>query len=544
MEIRIKTGLLVSAALATCLAAMPAAAQSNPCSGFALGSSYRPTLPVRFQASGAIDSQITANCQAWQMFVYLNWQAQTGRQQPDTTVSFSQFGVLSGTAATVWQSYAIDLNVFNPSAGPQATPPPLVLKATSKFGLATVSGIDQASGPVWLTNQRGQLTYYDVRINQAEVDFIQQAMYLQVSQTVRVPMPLTASFNQYLCATARPAGSNAGFRLPMGYGNDTDCLGNAAKFGDDTGAIELKAAWTELPADGSLNYRYLTSQATITDPFGVTRTNVTVGLVGLHIIRRLPGASQMLWSTFEQVDNSPDQSVSSGAGVTPPNLPANTNRRPSPGYTYYNPQCNPQTDIYQCQANKAPGTPCAQGQLPTPSSPCYPYSAPQQVVRTTPVNADANRVNAYVWGALAPASVFNYYRLIDVQWPSNPAPQLTAGATVAGTGQGQSAYPTNMVPTLAVLNSNTRIIANTTMETYVQAGSGANVQGTCMDCHASAGISTLFNSGLAAGQTIANGRLRVLTSAPRSSSDAAATPVNPANLASSFSFIFSTDAPR
>jgi hypothetical protein len=115
-------------------------------------------------------------------------------------------------------------------------------------------------------------------MNPNEVDFVMRGLPNQ---------PLTDMAAQFNCATLAPSGSQAGFRLPMGYGNDTDCLGNRMVFGDGTGTIELKAAWLILPPNDPNKSRYLTAQAQVTDPNGVTSTQ-TVGLVGLHIIRRMP----------------------------------------------------------------------------------------------------------------------------------------------------------------------------------------------------------------------------------------------------------------
>ncbi len=458
-----------------------ALAQNTIACPFSLAS---PSLPSQFVVSGAVDVQITADCAAWQQFVYLNWQAASGQTVPDPAVPASQFGILPAGAATVWQSYVPSNSLFQPvSPAERQTPPPLMLKAISKYGNITISGIDQASGPVWLTGQNQNLTYYDVRSNPNEVAYI---------STVSAG-PLNTASAQLACVNAVPAGqTTGGFRLPMGYKNDTDCNGTPATYGDDTGTIELKAAWLVLTAGNPNNSRYLTAQAQVTDPFGVT-TQQTVGLVGLHIIRRLPGASQMLWSTFEQVDNSPDYNLTTKT-ASDPRTATGAPRNARSSYAYFNAACDPSKDtVYQCVVNAQPGAPCPTSAGRTSTDPtCYPYSAPQQVGRTTPLEFRADGINAWIWSQIPQNSVFQYYRLIDVQWPNNPQPPLLSGALTAGVQVGSTTvpYPTNMVPNLYVNDPNTRVIANTTMETYVQAGAGA-ATGTCMDCHASAGISAL-----------------------------------------------------
>ncbi len=474
-----------------------------------------PSLPNLFATGNEAPGQQVANCIAWQQFIYLNWQAKPGGVVPDTSVRLSQFGVQPLAQPPVWQTYLPATTVMSGNvSGPGNTGnrPPLVLQAINKYGF---SGINQASGAVWLTSQAGNLTYYDVRMNPNEVDFVQRALPGQ---------PLNGMAAQFNCATLAPSGSQAGFRLPMGYGNDTDCLGNRMVFGDGTGTIELKAAWLILPPNDPNKSRYLTAQAQVTDPNGVTSTQ-TVGLVGLHIIRRMPGASQMVWSTFEQIDNSPNYNLTTRLASDPrPATGAPRNARSS--YTYFNPTCTEANDpVYKCQVNIAPTAACT---APNTPAGCAPYNAPQQIGRTTPLENYANAVNAWVWRQLPQASVFQYYRLIDVQWPTFPKPpQLTAGQLVPLAQNNQPPIPNNMVPNLVSLAPNTRVIANTTMETYAQRGSPAAQGGpaTCMDCHAFANIAAR-----ATDQQHGAALQRAIRRPP---------PLQPKDYLSSYSFIFS-----
>lgn len=536
---RLARNISLTAALFSLSGLIPisAHAQSSIACPFSLS---HPSLPDQFAVSGAIDNQTTADCAAWQQFVYLNWQAVSGQTVPDTKVTASQFGLLPSGSTTVWQSYTPSNSLFQPSTpADRQTPPPLVLKAISKYGNIIINGIDQASGAVWLTGQNQNLTYYDVRSNPNEVAYI---------STVSAG-PLNNAAAQLACVNAVTAGqAKGGFRLPMGYKNDSDCNGNSATYGDDTGTIELKAAWLILTPGNPSNARYLTAQAQVTDPYGVT-TEQTVGLVGLHIIRRLPGASQMLWSTFEQVDNSPDYNLTTKT-ASDPRTATGAPRNARIDYAYFNAACDPTKDtIYQCVVNSQPAAPCPTSAGRTSTNPtCYPYNAPQQVGRTTPLEFHANGVNAWIWSQIPQNSVFQYYRLIDVQWPNTPQPPLLSGALTAGVQVGSTTvpYPTNMVPNLYVNDPNTRVIANTTMETYVQAGAG-QATGTCMDCHASAGISALTPGSGALQATLSRKRIgnRFFTVAPFAS---VTTPTPGTTLQitipqgdylSSFSFIFS-----
>lgn len=432
----------------------------NPCTGFGTNPvSLTAQLPSSFSSR----VQTNANCTAWQQFIYANWAADPNNPgYPNTKVPASDFGNPTKSDLTVWESFLQSSEVFTDSPtnalARSSKKRPLVLQQVSKTGALDLSAIGQASGE-WLTDQRGNLVYYDIRLNPDEVDYIYNAN----------PTGKNLTWAQGQLACAQGLG---GLRLPSGYGDDITCDGKTRTFGGNVGAMEIKAAWIKLPEDGSLNYRYLTSQAVLVEPgaddIAVQQSNtVTVGLVGLHIIRHLPGASQMLWSTFEQVDNAPD----AGTGMV--NLPPNPNRKPQSSYTFFNPDCDPEQDIYyQCKPNWTPDmkaqTPCETESPRNPAN-CIPYSAPAQVNRVTPVVSTSNDVNAYVWSLLSADSVFNYYRLIDVQWPNNSTSVKAGSTTPLTTG--------DITP-----SDSTRIVANTTLETYVQS------KDSCMDCHKYASI--------------------------------------------------------
>lgn len=301
-----------------------------------------------------------------------------------------------------------------------------------------------------------------------------------------------------------------GFNMPQGSQPgwvDTDCAGNIKHYGDGVGAMEIKAAWTPLPADGSLNHRYKTAQAQIQDPVTKQMRSVTVGLVGLQIARKRFPRAQWTWATFEHIDNTPDEAADGGWAA--PTLPANANQQPSPGFTFFNPNCDAATNAYRCVHN-APPTRC---DPPTSTVACQPYNAPMQITRLRPVDDTANRVTAWFWSLLPANSVFNYYRLIDVQWPNNRQ-------AIVAPGQRVPADKGN--PTPAGISGGTQqIVANTTMESFQQD------KNACMDCHAFASIAQPASL-----QTNAGG-LRQPN--PRST---------PAPYASDFSFLFVTETKR
>ncbi len=161
----------------------------------------------------------------------------------------------------------------------------------------------------------------------------------------------------------------------------------------EAGSVHVKAAWKILNLDGpgqrDDKSRFYTAQALIYTPGTPSAFLATVGLVGLHIAHKTVGRPEWIWSTFEQVDNAPD-----------------VNGDPKqPRYSFNNPNCSAQ----QCPPN----------QQVTMTS-----DAPVQVVRTTPIPAETQALNAQWQAALRawnPKNVWQYYQLVSTQWPADPA---------------------------------------------------------------------------------------------------------------------------
>jgi hypothetical protein len=453
-----RAALLLAAGFAALAAGGVLAQAPAPKSTWHIGTTYcskmavAATMPTDFVPGGSVDFQLDADCYAWMEFFYLNWRAAAGQiGVPDPSASPAQFGApatsRAGIYPTVWESYHSADGLFASTAlrlrgAPPSRPGVKVLAATSEFLGAEVHfrGIQEASGG-WLTDRRGNLTYYEVHVDNDEYGYI-------------VGNGLTHARNQVACANGP-----AGFSLPHGAGTTTAvdyaCSGKPARYGMNFGAIEIKAAWIELP-DPATWPNYKISLADIYAPRKPVRHNVVIGLVGLHVIHKTPSAQQMVWATFEHVDNDP-VAVPSGSPTPTP---------PPRGWTFYRNDCNPATDHYQCVPNTSP-RPC-----PT-VGPCQdPYNAPIQVVRTTPIDPFSEEINTSAYRLMTNAndarSVFKHYRLVQVLWPGTPvavpSPRATVPLSDAGT-----------IPTGPV--------ANTTLETYVQGS-------RCFDCHKYATVAT------------------------------------------------------
>ena len=389
---------------------------------------------------------------AWQQFVAMNWPP-AGAGQPGP----GPIGQ-NGDNDTVWETYLSTGQVFQPGAKappPWGTPEPIpAFCPKPPTGLATqrlklmsliAKGDVQdeffesfTSSPLFDVN--GRYTRYEVRINQDEYKKIVQGggqgpWYIPANQVAPIVLP---------------AGDNL-----------TGAIG----------AVEIKASWRQINA--SERGRYHSAYAYITyapDP----KTNLDtkcvgpqlMGMVGLHIAHKTTTFPQWAWATFEHVDNAPP--------------PAPTSAK---NFSYNN---NPNCTLASGCANQQPPT-IAGGYTGDPGK-TYP---PVQVVRAVPIpnakNDPTTGINPpfqQLLRAVNPKSVWQYYELVDIQWPSqggtvqNPTkcPDFTCGGTLGH--QGPVPVPFQL--------------ANTTMETYFQnfpANKNAS-RGTCMGCHSIATVAT------------------------------------------------------
>jgi len=402
-----------------------------------------------------------ANLFGWQQFIALNWEADPNNPgQPLQSAPASSFGEPGDTDPVVWESYKRDDEVFLSKAKkPAAWNAPRaqrLIYSISKFQGAPVldlSEFGQAQvGNPWLTAQNGNLTFYEKRLNQDEFNYI-------------------VSNRLYDATVQNTVATTTGIHLPSGAAKSPSP--NNCYATNSCGSIEIKAAWMPLgPNDNPAEFRkrYKTSLARVFNPAtGRTGQRVLVGLVGLHIIHKTANAQQFIWATFEHIDNTPDDNQLS-------NLP------PGKKYAYYNPDCDPSKDPYQCQKNMLPTycnpqNKCLNCSPSCPNKSCTPYSAPNQIVRiaAVPYNSTNNVgcLNEAAWAAIKsvnPDSVFLNYRLISVQWPGQSQTYTTPAQTPLTQGNPQpQAYK----------------VSNTTMETYVQQAL------SCLDCHSFAQVAPL-----------------------------------------------------
>ncbi|SDR60792.1 hypothetical protein SAMN05519103_07121 [Rhizobiales bacterium GAS113] len=373
---------------------------------------------------------------AWQMFLALNWPTNDqGRPAPrleDTSFGpphwtlwhngstiFQDGGAIPAACAQpvamrqlvltrdIARPVSRGLPAFrleaNAVANPRATRFLGVISAVGELNVANVGGdIQQAfTGP--LIDQNGNFVFYEIMIDPNEVTYLCDHKLYNINGQVDF--------------------TKGGNKVDMPTGHPSQ---------DWSGAFELKLAWKVLEPGKDDPGRFFVEDAYIMDqgPDGAPlQRKVKVGLVGMHIAHKSETSPQWIWATFEQVDNlDVDQ-------VAHPNLRASFN----------SPDCPICTTDVEPQKN---------------ASGVYPR-IPVQASRTLPIPADKVHLNAEVAAALGKSkSIWQYYQLIDTQWPTDP--KSPPAAWDSGLAQAVANKPGGQ-PTPVFLT-------NITMETYFQGG--------------------------------------------------------------------------
>lgn len=244
---------------------------------------------------------------SWQMFVALCWPAKSGtRGKPDKSKKIGDPGPV------VWQTFRSAEETFLPNGkdpGPwddvsRKSFPSFVLNRTSKVDPAMKGKLSRKAqavgGPLY--DQNGNYTYYNLRMNKKEYDFIRKEKYYSKDILGELTGDLILPFY----------------------------------------SMEVKSAWRILPESRD-HSRFFTRKAKVQSSGGSPK-NVYVGLVGLHITYKTPQSKKWIWATFEHKDNAPVQVESNSQPVVVPGVK----------YSYYDPECS----LAKCTPNqKAPKDP-------------------------------------------------------------------------------------------------------------------------------------------------------------------------------------------
>jgi hypothetical protein len=434
---------------------------------------------------------------AWQAFIALNWPA-NDRGEPEV-----KRGIGDNNQWRVWDHWRPASSIFLADG---ARPQPWTGERAEASGLRSLANThrpNSISGPNGsfqaftgpLVDQHGKWARFEIRVNREEFDYIvKNDLYSQDGQ---------AAFSQ------------------KETNNRVDFPVNGASL---HGAIEIKLAWKELaPTDDASRFYTHDIDVTPIEP-GSKPKRIHAGLVGMHIAMRTKSSPEWIWSTFEQIDNVRSNPEPAGKQSTPSFVDL-ASKGP---FNVLPPKNGAYVDGKLVPASGPTATTWIESLTTTP------VQVQRVVLPTSPGLNPRDRALGMVTAALngevqamlrEKGTVFQYYELIDVQWPLHPSLPSVAGGEGSAPQSLQFKTPGQMIPTFLI---------NTTMETYFQRGlqpaggseqdnrlappsrllsdagnaqvadfggnsltdsTMVNATESCVGCHFSAGITTMFRAG-------------------------------------------------
>jgi hypothetical protein len=360
---------------------------------------------------------------SWRLFKFLVWPA-AGRGIPDEAKK------ITDTGRRTFETFKADWEIFRPNAvepdkwivdpsvaepcrnRPNIRPGELVLASFHKFGNLKEGEPDMSH---LLVAQNQTYVRYQAAYNKKVFDTIVNKGLYNPDTVGRIPRPATH-----------------------------DPVPDAAIEPDES--MTVKSAWIELPGHGpkqiDASRFYVREDAWVQEPELQTCRRATVGLVGLHIVYKTESRPVWIWSTFEHVDNVPEEGRGSGNSYTFHNGDLSRGMTPDPEPAYMIPS-----------NKKGPGEP----------------PRPYQVERLQKIDPEVLAANDRWQAELRTlGSVWQHYKLVLTQWPRLSSAEVGASLSF---------------PTPRCGRRNWTATVNTTMETFLQTQQDCSERRTCMGCH-------------------------------------------------------------
>lgn len=412
------------------------------------------------------DAQRMFDCLSWKTFIALNWPSDKNcRGIPDKSAKLAD-----SKSLRVWETFKEVFEVFqdndaswDPSSQDWNSPVPQIqcsaavtgdrkvihLKTKGVYSSNSVTEFEQAFATSFgqLTDQAGNLVRYEVRFNRDEFE--------------------------HLKASGFAATGKYSYGGPILAEGETFSLPDNRNGFEGVGATEIKASWKEITKADDAS-RYYTQEVVIYDTQAdpVCR-EATLGLLGLHIARKIYHAPQMTWATFEHVDNTPPMG-SDGDGRQ---------------YTLFS---------KECAANQPSACWAVQPPISNKDMTCCPNlelntalltGIPTQATKLNPFGP--TELNETFRKLLKDAgSPFQYYQLSNTQFtlggrdPTNPDRVRTQYCNPNGAW----AIPAATDDCFTQVPENLR---NTSMETFMASygvGTTETSADSCLNCHVAGGV--------------------------------------------------------
>lgn len=360
---------------------------------------------------------------AWRAFMAVNWPLDQNRAVlPDGYRNPAAGGAR-------WRGFTPAEDVVSP--GIQADE---ICGRTSGGDDLVLRQFHQVSGDV-LVDQAGNYVLYQTRMNAAARNYIEENHLTTVAG--RTAFAQSGNAIAFPVATSSPAGVTPG-------------------------AMILKFAWRVLP-DGTNTAGFYTQPARIAVAAAdaldgqAACHDVTVGLVGLHIVQRIQSGNgdRWIWATFEHNDNVPlAANAREVNNIIPKNLFPDGCRIPASGddesYHFWGSESATSGTSFGRAALWGPAPPFARDQAGN-------TVPPAGIVRCWQLFDGTLETNRHWQQALA-GTVWQNYFLVGTQWVGN------GGGEPFGVGE---------VP---------RFLSNTALESFIQ----DQPQGSCLGCHSAA----------------------------------------------------------
>ena len=328
----------------------------------------------------------------------------------------------------------------------QIIPPGCVAQHAANPTLMIIKMIEETfnqpfkTGP--LIDQHGNYALFDILMNRQMFDYIvSHHLYSRRGQMDSANANLRVDF---------PVGESPSAQKPNG----------------EVGAIMLKVSWKILePTDDKAKFHTVEALVSMPDVPGQTSEppclQKTLGLVGFHIVHKTKSRPQWIWTTFEHIDNVPEQI----------DIDAHNLKR---SYNFFDPSC----DRQKCPLNQLPPRPW--NPVPTRQLKFH-GSFNSQITRTIPLTDDTRSMNLHFQRLLA-NTVWKNYMLISTQWPSGFACTRLQDKDVPDPNTPKTDFEKQ--PDMNCAPAPT-FLANSTLETYSQGFTPVS-SSSCMACHGNA----------------------------------------------------------
>jgi hypothetical protein len=412
------------------------------------------------------DGQRMMECFAWETFIAYNWPAEPGcRGIPDTTAQLDatqKLSVLDTFKATYelfqptnteWDAGSVRWEDPVPDTGSCGSP--IVENASS--AAPSMNQIVYQKSPAFLKNtsviadQNGETVVYTVTINQDQFEYIRENGFAE---------PKAYGF-------AGPSSSTAKVSFPTNADSTTGY-----------GSAELKTAWRVLSDDSECD-SYVCRTAKVYDEDESDCSEEVLGLVGLHIARKVDNSPKWIWATFEHVKNTPPVDVSDDDDTS---------------YSFYSQSCAATVpdDCYSVAVAASPAeadyTCCANILMEV----AY-LGSPNQLTRLEPIPALADMNDMFQGVLAAHDSVLQNYFLVGAQWAKPDMPGTDAYDRPCNpNGAWRVSEPADGTACYTQLPAHVR---NAVIEGYNIANDtdgGQSLTDSCMNCHWATGIDGSF----------------------------------------------------